>query len=90
MADAGVAMNAIEHVASLFGGQQVVDELFVAMETSLLGHTTIPGLNLDGVLEVTGGEGDGMEGSVVGFGDPFANRMMRQMAIVARRDTVMA
>lgn len=90
MADIGVAVDAILHAAGGGVGQQRMDKVLVARNASALRYPSIPRLDLDRVLEVAGCERQRMEESVVGLGDPFANEIVWQVAVVANGDVVMA
>ena len=88
--DTGVAVYATDHVSTLLDGKHVVDEFLVAIDASMLYDVAVAWLNLNGILIVASGKRERMEESVVRFGDPLANRMVGQMAVIACRDCVMA
>ena len=90
MPHVAVAMNAREHFTFGFDGKQLVHEVTVAVQTCLLSHSPIARLDPDGLMEVSQCKCEGMEEAVVGLHDPFTNRMMRQMAVVADSDMLMA
>lgn len=90
MAHVAVAGHAQHHFLLRGGGKHLVNRFGVAGHTGGLGYPPVAGFDFDGVGIVTGGEGQGVEETVVGFGDPFAHRMMRQVAIVADGDVMVA
>ena len=90
MADIGVTMNARRQLAVGAADGEFVDKVGVAMNARSLSHAPVAGFDLDRVVEVFQREGEGVEEAVVALDDPFADRVMRQMAIVADGDMAMA
>jgi len=90
VADVGVAMYAGRRFAIGIFGEHVVHHALVAMQTSGLRDAAIARLDLDGVVKVLEGEGQRMVKAVVAFDNPFFNWVMRQVAVVAAGDAVMA
>lgn len=90
MADARVTMDAREHVATGFGREHMIHKILVTMDTSILNNFAITRFDLDRVFEVARRERERMKETVVGFGDPFADRVMREMTIVAGGDVMVA
>ena len=78
------------HVTASLFGKHVVHKILVARDAGALRDPFVAGFDLDRILVATEREGERMEESVVGFGDPFADRVMRQMAVVADRHVVVA
>jgi hypothetical protein len=62
----------------------------MAIEASVLRHPAIPRLDLYWFMKVLQREGQRMKKSVVGLGDPLADGMMRQVAVVTNCDMAMA
>lgn len=89
MTDIGMAVNAPEHVTTRLQGQHLVDHFGVAMETRILGHTSISRFDLNRIVEVFKREGKGMEEPVVSLGCPFADEVVGQMTVVTNGDTLM-
>ena len=85
-----MAVDAVEHVSPLLGRKHVIDESVVAFETSLLGDFTIARLDSQWIREIAGCESQRMKKSIVGLGDPFADRVRAQVAVVAGGDGVVA
>ncbi len=65
-------------------------KFLVAIDASALSHLSISGLDSNGVYVSAQCEGQRVEKAVVGLRDPFSDRVMRQMAVIANRDRVMA
>jgi hypothetical protein len=63
--------------------QHLVDRRGMAIETGVLRHATIPRLNLNGFVKVLKRESQRMKKAIVGLGHPFADGVMRQVAIAA-------
>ena len=85
-----MTVDAHQHVAAGLSREHVVDILTVAVQAGLLRHGAIALLNLDRFVEVARGKRERVEEPIVGLGDPFAQRMMREMAVVARGDILVA
>lgn len=83
-------MDAIEHVPACLSGEHVVNEIGVTMQTRPLRHATVARLDLNRLVKVFERERQRMEKPVVGLGDPFADWVMRQVAIVADGDVTVA
>lgn len=64
-------------------GKHRVHKILVTIDTSALSHAMIARLDLDRVVVISQREGQRMEEAIVGFGDPFADRIMRQMTVIA-------
>lgn len=71
MANTGMTMDTRQHVAPLSRGEHVIDKIFVTMNTSALRHDTIAWLDLDRILEIPCGEGQGMKETVIGLRHPL-------------------
>lgn len=67
-----------------------MDKVFVAIDASALCDVAVPLLDLDWILKTAHRERERVEEAVVGFGDPFHDRIMRQMAIVTDSNVVVA
>lgn len=67
-----------------------MDEILVAVDARFLRYPLIAGLNLDGVVVVLEREGDRMEEAIVALRDPFPNKVMGQVAVVAGRNVMVA
>ena len=81
-----VAMNAGMHFALGIGRQHLVNDVLVAVQARVLRHAPIPRLDLNRLVKVLKRKCQRMKESVVSLRDPFADRVMRQVAIVADRD----
>lgn len=90
VADVAMAVDAQRHFAILGHRPHLMDNICMAVETRALRNVSISLLDLDRLVEVLERKGQGMEEAVVAFGDPFADRMMREMTIVADGDVAMA
>jgi len=67
-----------------------VDEVLMAAHAGGLGDAAIAGFDPDRFGKNSGREGERMEQPVIGFGQPFADRMRGEVAIVANGDMPMA
>jgi hypothetical protein len=67
-----------------------MDKIAVAIQTRMQRDPTIAGFNLYGFVEFACGKGQGMEKTIVHFGYPFTEEVMRQVAVVADCHMVMA
>lgn len=90
MPNFGVAMHAGEHVLPDDRRQQRMRDRLVAVDAGAVRDRTIAGLDLDRVLEIAERESQRMKETVIRLGDPLADRVVGQMAIVANRHVVMA
>ncbi len=84
-----MAMNAVGHVFVRGRGKQRVDEILMAIDTGALGNTSVSWFDLNRIGVVLKRKGDRMKEAVVRLGDPFADRVMGEMTIVAHRNVVM-
>lgn len=84
-----MAVHTILHVATSGIRKQGVDEVLVTRNASALSHPAIAWFDLNRVLESPRGECQGVKETVVRFGDPFADKVMWQVAVIANRDVVM-
>jgi hypothetical protein len=90
MSNRVMTMDAVEHILTFNCGQHRMYKIFVAVEASILCDSPIAWLDLDRLVKSAGGEGPRVQRSVIRFGEPFADkRVVRQVAIVAGRYTVM-
>lgn len=87
--DRCVTVDAGLHVAASCFRQHRVDEIFVARNASALRDSFVAWFDLDGILEIAECEGERVEESVIGLGHPFADRVVRQVTVVADGDVVM-
>ena len=85
-----MAMDAREHLAVRIGRKHLMHDFRVAVQARALRHAPIPRLDLNRLVKILQRERQRMKKPVVGLGDPFADRMMRQVAIVADRHVAMA
>jgi hypothetical protein len=90
MPHVAVTVNARVHLALGFCRKHLVDNIDMAIEASVLRHPAIPRLDLYWFMKVLQREGQRMKKSVVGLGDPLADGMMRQVAVVTNCDMAMA
>jgi len=81
-----MAMNTRLHVLATCGRKQRVHKVFVARNTRALRDTLVARLDLDWILEIAHCERQRMKEAVVGFGHPFTDRVMGQVAVVADGD----
>ena len=85
MSNVSMAMNArhdvivlgISGIRRCFNRKQIMDKIFVAVQACILCHSLIARLSLNWVVIVLKREGDGVKKTVVSFGDPFANKIVR-------------
>ena len=84
MAGIAVAVDAQEHLASGFGRQHLMHEVRMAVQARVLRHAPVPRFDLDRFMEILQREGERMKEAVVCLGDPFAERMVREVAIITR------
>lgn len=78
-----MTVDTIEHIASGLRRQHVVHVIQMAMDAGVLHHATIAFFDLDGFVKMAGREGPGVQQPVVGFGKPFAQKIMWQVAVIA-------
>lgn len=71
-------------------GHGVVRDVVVAVGAGVLGDALVTRFDLDGLVIVVQSEGEGVEESVVSLGHPFADRVVREMAVVADGGVVVA
>lgn len=86
VADIGMTMDAVEHVAAGFGGHERMDKFTVTRNASALRDPAIARLDLNRFVKVFQRECQRVKKTVVRLRHPFANRIMRQMTVVANRD----
>ena len=65
-------------------------QVFMAVQTRALSHPPIPRFDPNRFAEVLQRESQRVKEAVVGLGDPFAEEIVRQMAVVANGDMLMA
>ena len=90
MSDIAVTQDAGKHLPLRFVGKHQMDKIAVAIQTRMQCDPAIAWFNLYGLVEVACGKGKGMEKTIVHFGHPFTEELMRQVAVVANRHMVMA
>jgi hypothetical protein len=90
VANIAVAMDAGGHFTVVVGGPHLVYDISMAVEACALRYFSIAWLDLNWFMEVFQRERERVKESVVSLYDPFANRMVRQMAIIAHGDVPMA
>jgi hypothetical protein len=90
MSDIGVAMHARKHFTARFGRQDLMHKVRMAMQAGLLSHAMISRFNSNGFVEILERKRQRMEKTVVGLGIPLSNKIMRQMAVIADRDVLVA
>ena len=78
-----VAVNAREHLAFVLRWKHFVHEIRVAVQARALRHAPIARLDLNRLVKVLQRERQRMKKSVVSLRDPFADRMVRQVTVVA-------
>lgn len=83
MARVTVAVDAHQHVAAGLGRKHWVHQIGVAVETGILRDPSIARLDLDRLVEIFQRECQRMKKTIVRLGDPFADRVVRQMAVIA-------
>jgi hypothetical protein len=89
MADAAVALNAINFVSAAMTGD-LADELAMAAETILLHNHSAAGPHLDRLVKVLEGKPVGMPEAVFSFGQVFSDNVMGHMAGVAGGEVFVA
>ncbi len=87
--DVAVTMHTRKHVTAGFFRQHGMNEIPVATQTSILSHSAISGFDLDRFVKILQGERQRVKEPVVRLGDPLAQKVVRQMAIVADGDVPM-
>jgi len=93
-----MTMDAREHVALVriarscpgLNRQQGMHKVFVTVDACVLRYLLVSRLDLDRVMIVLQCERQGMKEPVVCFRGPFPDKVMWQVAVIARRDMVMA
>jgi hypothetical protein len=90
VSDIAMAADAGEHLAASIGGKDCVDIFGVAMQTGVLRNAAIARFDADGIGEIFEREGERMEEAVVGLRDPFADGVVRQVAVVTDGDATVA
>jgi hypothetical protein len=83
VSDIGVTVNAGEYLIRRLDREHLVDDVLMAVKARLLGHAAIPRFDLDRLVEILQREGQRMKKTVVPFGEPLPNRVMRKMAVIA-------
>jgi hypothetical protein len=68
----------------------VIDKVVMAVQTRVLCNASVPLFDLDRFVEITSGERERVEESVVRFGEPLASEVVGEMAVIAGRYAVMA
>lgn len=63
-----------------------MDDIRMAVQACLLGDSLVSGFGSNRFVEVFEREGQRVKEAVVRFGDPLADRVVRQMAVIADRD----
>lgn len=85
-----MTMNTVQHVPCWMFWQHEMHKVLMAMKAGTLSHAAIAIFNLDGLWKITSRECQGMKQPVVGLGDPFAKKIVRQMTIVTTGDRMVA
>jgi hypothetical protein len=86
MADVAMAMDAGEHLAIWFGWKHLMHDVRMAVDACVLRYPLVAGLNLDRLAKVFKCESQRVKKSVIRFGNPFAKKVMRKVAVVAHSD----
>lgn len=81
-------MNTIGHVRTRRRRQQVVNKILMTIDARALSHSSVARFYLNRVIVSAHRERQRVKETVVGFGDPLADRVVRQMTIVANCDMV--
>ena len=81
-----MAVNAVQHPLPFLSGEQRVNEVLMTMHARVLRHAPVARLDLNRLVKVLQRECQRMKEAVVPLHDPFADRVMREMAIVADGD----
>lgn len=89
MPNVRMAMDARHRLAVLIRRQHVVNKVGMTMQTGMLRHLAIARFNTQGIGIVVKCERQRMEEPVIRFGYPLADRIVREMAIVADRHVMM-
>ena len=94
---AWVTMNTREHVVVDrcrgtvgFCGQRGVHEVTMTVDTSVLCYGLVARLDLNRVVVILKCKGDGMKETVVRLRDPFTDKVVRHVAVVASCDMMVA
>src|SRR5687768_324513 len=90
MSNIAVTRNAGKHLPLRLVREHQMDKIAVAIQTRMQRDPAIAWFNLYGFVEFACGKGEGMEKTIVHFGHPFTEEVMRQVAVVADRHMVMA
>ena len=83
MADRVVTVHAVEILVRVGPGRDRMDKVTVTMQAGSLRDPAIPRLDLNRLVEVSHREGPRMKEPIIGLGDPFPDRIVREVAIVA-------
>jgi hypothetical protein len=83
-------MNAGKHFALWFCRHHLVDDFLMTIQARVLRHAPIPRLDLNRLVKILKCERQRMEEPVVRLGDPFADGVMREVAVVADRYVAMS
>ena len=90
MPDRVVAVNAGRRRLVRGKRKHLLDDLCVTGQTGALGDAPVAWFDLDRLVKSTGRECERMEKAVVGLGDPFADRVVREVTVVADRNVPVA
>ena len=90
MAHARVAADTLHRTSVGRVRINVADNVLVTFATCVLGDAPAPFLDLDGFVKIVRREGQRMKEAVVRLGDPFAQRMVWKVTVVAYGNMAMA
>lgn len=76
-------MNTGQHIAARLGWQHLMHQFLMTIEASALRHAPVARLDLNRLMKILQRKRQRMKEPVVPLGDPFPDRMMREVAIVA-------
>jgi hypothetical protein len=90
MTDVAVTVDAGKHFTIVFAGQHLVYDIGMTVKTGALRYPAVARFDLNRFMKVLECECQRMEKAVVALNDPFADWVMRQVAIVAHGNVPMA
>lgn len=88
MPHVAMAMDAREHIPVTRDGKHLVHDGLMTVQASVLSHAPVARLDLDRLVEIFEGKGQGVKEAIVRLGHPLSDEIVWQMAVVAPRHMV--
>lgn len=85
-----MTMNTVQHVPCRMFWQHGMHKVLMAIQAGTLSHAAIAIFNPDRFRKTSGRKSQRVKQAVVGLGNPFAKKIVRQMAIIATGDRMVA